>query len=154
MNLREKILAAAFDRLGDFAADVRDAIASGADPGFAASRVAGTDNPTPEDGPTAVALTWTPTWASDIKDGDLIAVTGDQIDRPDLGLRALRVSSVKTQPFTLPSMLGGRESSVVSLLAQDADSGEPHALKIGGQAALRIALDVKDHAPADLGGAS
>lgn len=100
------------------------------------------------DGPSTVGREWGPGWAKNLKVGDLIAVRGEQISRPELGLRALRVTTTEQhEHFTL---FGG-QCTITSVLAQDVDSGEPFTLEFPPHQPLRLSA-MADADPSALGG--
>jgi len=144
MDLRTKILAAAFDRLADFANDVHDALLS-------ESRA--TEEPDREhdeypDAPAVTERTWRGTFASDVKVGDLIAVDGRYF-KSEPGRRALRITDRREGEHS--SMFGGT-AQAITLLFVDLDTDRSESITVSPTAALEIAVEVPDSVPADMGG--
>lgn len=145
MNLREKILAAAFDALSDFAAEVRDAISG--EQAATLESDCGHDHP---DAPAVAARTWRGTFASDVKVGDLIAVDGRYF-KSEPGRRALRITDRRDGEHM--SMFGGT-ANAITLLFVDLDTDRSESITVSPTAALEIAVEVPDSVPADMGGES
>lgn len=149
MTLREQILAAAFDRLSDFAADVRDAITG--DSGDSADRPDCCDehhDPRP-DAPAVASRAWRGAFAADIAVGALIALDGRHFGAPG-GRRALRITDRRGSER--PALLGGGEA--ITFLFTDLDSDRSDSITVSPQTALEVAVEVPDSVPADLGDAS
>lgn len=145
MTLREKILAAAFDALAEFAGDVRDAI-TGEQPEDETPR----RRETPPDAPAVAERSWRGAFASDVKVGDLIALDGRHF-HAEPGRRALRITDRREGEHS--SMFGGT-AQAVTLLFVDLDTERSESITVSPTAALEIAVEVPDSVPADLGGAS
>lgn len=145
MTLREKILAAAFDALSEFAADVRDALV-GEEPATEEPD-RGHEHP---DAPAVAARTWRGTFASDVKVGDLIAVDGRYF-HAEPGRHALRITDRREGEH---SGMFGVTANAITLLLLDLDTDRSESITVSPQAALEIAVEVPDSIPADMGGAS
>lgn len=145
MDLRTKILAAAFDALSEFAGDVHDALIGESRP---------TEEPdddrdrTHPDAPAVAARTWRGTFASDVKVGDLIAVDGRYF-KSEPGRRALRITDRREGEHS--SMFGGT-AQAITLLFVDLDTDRSESITVSPSAALEIAVEVPDSVPADMGG--
>lgn len=169
MSLPRLILAAAFGHASDLLSEIHDLILGAKDtadtpqPDDSACSDCGRDHtavldlltgrrPKPEalDGPSAVDREWSPAFADQAALEDVIAVEGAQLGRDDLGLRALRVKSIRPREH---HMLGGTVETLVFLL-QDEDSGEPFTARLDRDQALRIAAIAPDQVPADMPGGS
>jgi hypothetical protein len=103
-------------------------------------------------GASTAGREWGPAWAKNLSVGDLIAVHGEQLCRPELGLRALRVSGVE-QAAQVYSLFG-HQHAVIAVLVQDVDSGEPHSLELPPHQPLRLSVMADDAEIAALGGES
>lgn len=148
MTLREQILAAAFDRLSDFAADIRDAI-TGIEAGVSADRPDCCDehrDPQP-DAPAVAARSWRGAFASDVEVGALIAVDGRHFG-VEPGRRALRITDRRTTER--PPLLGGGEA--LTFLFVDLDSDRSDSITVSPSTALEVAVEVPDSIPVDMGG--
>lgn len=147
MTLREKILAAAFDRLSDFAADVRDAITGDTDPGGGADRP-GAGHHTHPDAPAVAARAWRGVFASDVKEGDLVAVDGRYFSGPP-GRRALLITGRREDER---AGLLGATMQAITFLFTDLDSDRSDSITVASSAALEVEVRVPDSVPTDLGG--
>lgn len=150
----------AFDRLAEVAAEPpaaeRDADGQPG-PELCAIHGAAHAAPAPRsslpNGATTKDRAWGPAWASDVKQGDLIAVYGDQTGRPDLGLRALLVADTCEEDQTHANVFGQATTvKAVVLLAQDADNDDVMTVSLSPNMGLRIAVKSPDSVPADLEG--
>lgn len=140
MSLRNKILAAAFDALSDFATEVHDLLT---DP----------DKPTHTCGEHATdQYPDSPEVASDLPQQALIAVDGRYVNLPP-GRKALRVTEARRQQ--VPGGMFGQDRDAVTLLVTDLETGRSDSLTVALTAALDVAVEVPDTVPANLdGGAS
>jgi len=143
MDLRTKILAAAFDALSEFASDVHDAL-------IGESRTSEEPEQPREhpDAPAAAARTWRGTFASDVKVGDLIAVDGRYF-KSEPGRRALRITGRREGEHA--GMFGGT-AQAITLLFVDLDTDRSESITVSPSAALEIAVEVPDSVPADMDG--
>lgn len=150
MTLRDKILAAAFDALSDFAADVRDAITGESDTADSHSGPGCCEehrDPRP-DAPAVASRTWRGAFASDVEVGALVALDGRHFGAP-AGRRALRITDRRSSERL--ALLGGGEA--ITFLFVDLDSERPDSITVSPQTALEVAVEVPDSVPAHLDGA-
>lgn len=146
MTLREKILAAAFDALSEFADDVRDALIERDRPPVDAE---GAPRKHP-DSPEVAARTWRPAFASDVREKALIAVDGRYVNAAP-GRRALRVGERRVGEH---AGMFGTTRDAITFLVTDIETGRSDSLTVTPDAALDVAVEVPDSIPADMGGAS
>lgn len=154
MNLREKILAAAFGRIADFAGDVRDAL-SGADPDTA-EHEPGDDcceaHRRHPDAASVAGRTWRGAFASDVREGALIALDGRHFGGPR-GRRALRITDRRDGDRAGLGLFGAAMETITFLFV-DLDTERSDSITVAPQTALDVAVEVPDSVPADMGGES
>jgi hypothetical protein len=142
MTLRDKILAAAFDRIADLAVDIRDAINDQNAPTRTHD-----DEDDPQDAAAYTARTWRAAFASDIQAGDLIALDGRHVGAAP-GRRALSVTDRRNgehahNPF-------GPPASVITFLLVDLDTDRSHSITVSPDTSLDVVVQAPDCVPADL----
>ena len=148
MTLREQILAAAFDRLSDFAADVRDAI-TGQPCGDSGNHDDGHgEQHSHPDAPAVASRTWRGVFASDVNEGDLIAVDGRYFSGTP-GRRALLVTGRRAGER---AGMFGTAVDAITFLFTDLDSDRSDSITVASSAALEVEVRVPDSVPTDLGG--